>query len=108
MGKKDQNPISTLSNSIKDFEALPQNGAYFEEDTESSQEEDSIDDHLKPSNIHVFSASSTLHGLSHIFASHHSGLRRFSWTAAFVASLSLFLIQVKGSSSIVFMLAHPL
>ena len=60
----------------------------------SSDPDDIQDDELKPSNIHVFSASSTLHGFSHIFASHHSTLRRFSWAVAFLTSLTLFLLQV--------------
>ena len=49
---------------------------------------------LKPSSISVFSAMSTLHGLSHIFAVHQSRLRCFSWAIAFAVSFALLLYQV--------------
>ena len=61
----------------------------------SSSITSSESDELKPSNINVFSATSTLHGFSHMFALHHSSLRKFAWTVAFLTSLSLLLYQVK-------------
>lgn len=103
MKENSKNPISTLSNSINDLDLLPQNGRLFNEEAESSDTESNDDDQLKPSNIHVFSASSTLHGFSHIFASHHSGLRRFFWLVAFLASLTLFLIQVSNNKTFKFL-----
>uniref|UniRef100_H2YK59 Uncharacterized protein n=1 Tax=Ciona savignyi TaxID=51511 RepID=H2YK59_CIOSA len=62
-------------------------------------------DSMKPSNIHVFSASSTLHGFSHIFALHHSTLRRFTWTVAFLTSLTILLYQ--SSNRVIYYLSYP-
>ncbi|CAF98449.1 unnamed protein product, partial [Tetraodon nigroviridis] len=47
-----------------------------------------------PSDITVFGANCTLHGLSHIFLPGGVTLRRLLWAAAFSASLSIFLYQV--------------
>ncbi|XP_078483018.1 acid-sensing ion channel 1C isoform X2 [Ciona intestinalis] len=60
---------------------------------------------MKPSNIHVFSSSSTLHGFNHIFALHHSSLRRFAWTVAFLTSLSILLYQ--SSNRAIYYLSYP-
>jgi len=97
---QDPGQITTLSENVNNYDKHAGNGIQLqqirnEENYSSSTDSDeSEDDELKPSNIHVFSASSTLHGFSHIFASHHSTLRRFSWTVAFLTSLTLFLLQV--------------
>ena len=92
-----RNHLPSLSDSMIKDEKFPSNETRRQEDDRSSDSDPEIleDDQLKPSNIHVFSASSTLHGFSHIFASHHSTLRRFSWTVAFLTSLTLFLLQVR-------------
>lgn len=47
-----------------------------------------------PSDITVFGANCTLHGLSHIFLPGGVTLRRLLWAAAFSSSLSIFLYQV--------------
>uniref|UniRef100_A0A3Q4H4M5 Uncharacterized protein n=1 Tax=Neolamprologus brichardi TaxID=32507 RepID=A0A3Q4H4M5_NEOBR len=47
-----------------------------------------------PSDITVFGANCTLHGLSHIFLPGGVTFRRLLWAAAFSASLSIFLLQV--------------
>uniref|UniRef100_A0A3B4AR76 Acid sensing ion channel subunit 1 n=1 Tax=Periophthalmus magnuspinnatus TaxID=409849 RepID=A0A3B4AR76_9GOBI len=47
-----------------------------------------------PSDITVFGANCTLHGLSHIFLPGGVTLRRLLWAAAFSTSLSIFLLQV--------------
>lgn len=47
-----------------------------------------------PSDITVFGANCTLHGLSHIFLPGGVTIRRLLWAAAFSASLSIFLLQV--------------
>lgn len=47
-----------------------------------------------PSDITVFGANCTLHGLSHIFLPGGVTFRRLLWAAAFCASLSIFLLQV--------------
>lgn len=47
-----------------------------------------------PSDITVFGANCTLHGLSHIFLPGGVTLRRLLWAAAFSTSLSIFLYQV--------------
>ncbi|XP_028328584.1 acid-sensing ion channel 1C isoform X3 [Gouania willdenowi] len=47
-----------------------------------------------PSDITVFGANCTLHGLSHIFLPGGVSFRRLLWAAAFSASLSIFLLQV--------------
>nr|XP_039267785.1 acid-sensing ion channel 1C-like isoform X3 [Styela clava] len=59
----------------------------------------------RPANIHVFASSSTLHGFSHIFARHHSSLRRFAWTVAFLTSLTLLLFQ--SSNRAIYYLDYP-
>ena len=90
--------IRTLSETVNENGNFGMKEIQYEENTTNhyndSDSDDTEDDQLKPSNIHVFSASSTLHGFSHIFASHHSTLRRFSWSVAFLTSLTLFLLQV--------------
>ncbi|XP_035285531.1 acid-sensing ion channel 1C isoform X10 [Anguilla rostrata] len=48
----------------------------------------------RPSDITVFGANCTLHGLSHIFLPGGVTLRRLLWAAAFTSSLSIFLYQV--------------
>ncbi|KAJ8337444.1 hypothetical protein SKAU_G00386640 [Synaphobranchus kaupii] len=50
----------------------------------------------RPSDITVFGANCTLHGLSHIFLPGGVTLRRLLWLAAFTSSLSIFLYQVAG------------
>jgi len=60
---------------------------------------------LKPSSISVFSAMSTLHGLSHIFAVHQSRLRCFSWAIAFAVSFALLLYQ--SSNRVNYYLSYP-
>lgn len=52
--------------------------------------EDSIES-TRPSNLQVFANSSTLHGMSHIFAYGHMTFRRFLWTLSFLGSLGLLL-----------------
>uniref|UniRef100_A0A3B5AIS8 Acid-sensing ion channel 1-like n=1 Tax=Stegastes partitus TaxID=144197 RepID=A0A3B5AIS8_9TELE len=47
-----------------------------------------------PSDITVFGANCTLHGLSHIFLPGGVTIRRLLWAAAFSSSLSIFLLQV--------------
>ncbi|XP_035994178.1 acid-sensing ion channel 1C isoform X4 [Fundulus heteroclitus] len=47
-----------------------------------------------PSDITVFGANCTLHGLSHIFLPGGVTFRRLLWAAAFCSSLSIFLLQV--------------
>ncbi|XP_020566821.1 acid-sensing ion channel 1C isoform X6 [Oryzias latipes] len=47
-----------------------------------------------PSDITVFGANCTLHGLSHIFLPGGVTFRRLLWAAAFSSSLSIFLLQV--------------
>ncbi|KAM8728447.1 acid-sensing ion channel 3-like [Acanthopagrus schlegelii] len=49
---------------------------------------------LPPSDITVFGANCTLHGLSHIFLPGGVTIRRLLWAAAFSSSLSIFLYQV--------------
>uniref|UniRef100_A0A3Q3KB80 Uncharacterized protein n=1 Tax=Monopterus albus TaxID=43700 RepID=A0A3Q3KB80_MONAL len=51
---------------------------------------------LPASDITVFGANSTLHGLSHIFLPGGVTIRRLLWAAAFSSSLSIFLYQVVG------------
>lgn len=48
----------------------------------------------RPSDITVFGANCTLHGLSHIFLPGGVTFRRLLWAAAFTSSLSIFLYQV--------------
>ncbi|XP_065114673.1 acid-sensing ion channel 1C isoform X7 [Paramisgurnus dabryanus] len=52
--------------------------------------EESIES-TKPSNLQTFANSSTLHGMSHIFAYGHMTFRRFLWTLSFLGSLGLLL-----------------
>lgn len=47
-----------------------------------------------PSDITVFGANCTLHGLSHIFLPGGVTFRRLLWATAFSSSLSIFLYQV--------------
>lgn len=47
-----------------------------------------------PSDITVFGANCTLHGLSHIFLPGGVTIRRLLWALAFCSSLSIFLLQV--------------
>lgn len=47
-----------------------------------------------PSDITVFGANCTLHGLSHIFLPGGVTFRRLLWATAFISSLSMFLYQV--------------
>jgi len=82
------NPSSSYCKAPKQFEAESVN------DTLSSTSSEDSNDLNKPWNIHMFSASSTLHGFSHIFALHHSSLRKYAWLVAFVTSLTLFVLQV--------------
>lgn len=67
---------------------------------DSSTSSEASSDSIKPSDIHMFSASSTLHGFKHIFAPHHSSLRRFSWVVSFIASLIFLIFQVSFKKSI--------
>ncbi|KAB5586673.1 hypothetical protein PHYPO_G00004340 [Pangasianodon hypophthalmus] len=53
--------------------------------------EDSIES-IRPSNLQAFANSSTLHGMSHIFAYGHMTFRRFLWTLSFLGSLGLLLL----------------
>uniref|UniRef100_H3ADJ9 Acid sensing ion channel subunit 1 n=1 Tax=Latimeria chalumnae TaxID=7897 RepID=H3ADJ9_LATCH len=46
----------------------------------------------KPSNLQAFATSSTLHGMSYIFAYGPMTLRRFLWTLSFLGSLGLLLL----------------
>lgn len=48
----------------------------------------------RPSDITVFGANSTLHGLSHIFLPGGVTIRRLLWAFAFLSSLSIFLYHV--------------
>uniref|UniRef100_A0A672RT57 Uncharacterized protein n=1 Tax=Sinocyclocheilus grahami TaxID=75366 RepID=A0A672RT57_SINGR len=59
----------------------------------SSEEEEQP----RPSDITVFGANCTLHGLSHIFLPGGVTIRRLLWAAAFLSSLSIFLYQVAGA-----------
>ncbi|XP_016379411.1 acid-sensing ion channel 1-like isoform X2 [Sinocyclocheilus rhinocerous] len=59
----------------------------------SSEEEEQP----RPSDITVFGANCTLHGLSHIFLPGGVTVRRLLWAAAFLSSLSIFLYQVAGA-----------
>ncbi|KTF72615.1 hypothetical protein cypCar_00043614 [Cyprinus carpio] len=52
--------------------------------------EDSIES-VRPSSLQVFANSSTLHGMSHIFAYGHMTFRRFLWTLSFMGSLGLLM-----------------
>ncbi|XP_051542570.1 acid-sensing ion channel 1C-like isoform X3 [Myxocyprinus asiaticus] len=52
--------------------------------------EDSIES-TRPSSLQVFANSSTLHGMSHIFAYGHMTFRRFLWTLSFMGSLGLLM-----------------
>ncbi|KAJ8389244.1 hypothetical protein AAFF_G00122640 [Aldrovandia affinis] len=54
------------------------------------------DQQPRPSDITVFGANSTLHGLSHIFLPGGVTFRRLLWATAFTSSLSIFLYQVAG------------
>ncbi|MCI4374301.1 hypothetical protein PGIGA_G00004680 [Pangasianodon gigas] len=51
----------------------------------------------RPSDITVFGANCTLHGLSHIFLPGGVTIRRLLWASAFISSLSIFLYQVAGA-----------
>lgn len=51
----------------------------------------------QPSDITVFGANCTLHGLSHIFLPGGVTIRRLLWASAFISSLSIFLYQVAGA-----------
>ncbi|XP_022529668.2 acid-sensing ion channel 1C isoform X3 [Astyanax mexicanus] len=53
--------------------------------------EDSIES-IRPSNLQAFANSSTLHGMSHIFAYGHMTFRRLLWTLSFLGSLGLLLV----------------
>ncbi|KAI5105748.1 acid-sensing ion channel 1C [Silurus meridionalis] len=53
--------------------------------------EDSIES-IRPSNLQAFANSSTLHGMSHIFAYGHMTFRRILWTLSFLGSLGLLLV----------------
>ncbi|XP_035285530.1 acid-sensing ion channel 1C isoform X6 [Anguilla anguilla] len=53
--------------------------------------EESIES-LRPSNLQAFANSSTLHGMSHIFAYGHMTFRRFLWSLSFLGSLALLLL----------------
>ncbi|XP_056105271.1 acid-sensing ion channel 1C isoform X6 [Rhinichthys klamathensis goyatoka] len=55
------------------------------------------DEQPRPSDITVFGANCTLHGLSHIFLPGGVTFRRLLWAAAFLSSLSIFLYQVAGA-----------
>uniref|UniRef100_A0A8C1WK46 Uncharacterized protein n=1 Tax=Cyprinus carpio TaxID=7962 RepID=A0A8C1WK46_CYPCA len=46
---------------------------------------------MRPSSLQVFANSSTLHGMSHIFAYGHMTFRRFLWTLSFMGSLGLLM-----------------
>uniref|UniRef100_A0A8C1X6J4 Uncharacterized protein n=1 Tax=Cyprinus carpio TaxID=7962 RepID=A0A8C1X6J4_CYPCA len=46
---------------------------------------------VRPSSLQVFANSSTLHGMSHIFAYGHMTFRRFLWTLSFMGSLGLLM-----------------
>ncbi|XP_061111941.1 acid-sensing ion channel 1C [Conger conger] len=52
------------------------------------------EDEPRPSDITVFGANCTLHGLSHIFLPGGVTFRRLLWAVAFTSSLSIFLYQV--------------
>ncbi|XDV47819.1 hypothetical protein PO909_017374 [Leuciscus waleckii] len=52
--------------------------------------EDSIES-TRPSSLQVFANSSTLHGMSHIFAYGHMTFRRFLWSLSFLGSLGLLM-----------------
>ncbi|CAK8682610.1 unnamed protein product [Clavelina lepadiformis] len=89
--------LKTLSARIRNCEEPEENDktsspsyehSFLDLSSQTSEKEE------KPSNIHVFSASSTMHGFSHMFALHHSFLRKFVWGVAFVASFTLLLFQV--------------
>ncbi|XP_026876077.1 acid-sensing ion channel 1C isoform X2 [Electrophorus electricus] len=51
----------------------------------------------RPSDITVFGANCTLHGLSHIFLPGGITIRRALWASAFISSLSIFLYHVAGA-----------
>ncbi|GAA6108556.1 acid-sensing ion channel 1C isoform X3 [Tachysurus ichikawai] len=55
------------------------------------------DEQPRPSDITVFGANCTLHGLSHIFLPGGVTIRRLLWASAFISSLSIFLYQVAGA-----------
>uniref|UniRef100_A0A671NEH4 Uncharacterized protein n=1 Tax=Sinocyclocheilus anshuiensis TaxID=1608454 RepID=A0A671NEH4_9TELE len=59
--------------------------------------EGSYEEQPRPSDITVFGANCTLHGLSHIFLPGGVTIRRLLWAAAFLSSLSIFLYQVAGA-----------
>lgn len=53
--------------------------------------EDSIES-IRPSNLQAFANTSTLHGMSHIFAYGHMTFRRFLWSLSFLGSLGLLML----------------
>lgn len=67
--------------------------------------EDSIES-IRPSNLQAFANSSTLHGMSHIFAYGHMTFRRFLWTLSFLGSLGLLLLVCMDRVSYYFEFPH--
>lgn len=67
--------------------------------------EDSIES-IRPSNLQAFANSSTLHGMSHIFAYGHMTFRRFLWTLSFLGSLGLLLLVCIDRVSYYFEFPH--
>lgn len=59
-----------------------------------------------PSDITVFGANCTLHGLSHIFLPGGVTIRRLLWSVAFTSSLSSFLYQVAGMVMLYYQYPH--
>lgn len=59
-----------------------------------------------PSDITVYGANCTLHGLSHIFLPGGVTIRRLLWAAAFSSSLSCFLYQVAGMIILYYQYPH--
>ena len=60
---------------------------------------------FRPASIHVFASNVTMHGFYHIFARHHSVIRRFAWSLAFLASLTLLILQ--SSNRVRYYLERP-
>ncbi|XP_076826736.1 acid-sensing ion channel 1C isoform X7 [Brachyhypopomus gauderio] len=67
--------------------------------------EDSIES-IRPSNLQAFANSSTLHGMSHIFAYGHMTFRRCLWILSFLGSLSLLLLVCMDRVSYYFEFPH--
>ena len=53
--------------------------------------------HYDATDVKVFASNVTMHGIYHVFASHHFPIRRFVWSLFFLAALNSFIYLVMKS-----------